>query len=291
MNHRWPSDWERVIPRHHPSQAGRRISPANPAAFARSWLPGLLASLIAAAALGAEPAVEREGHPLDPVIEWAEAALQRAEQIKDYTALLVKRERVGDQLLDYQYIELKVRHEPFSVYLKFLKPDHLKDREILYVHGQNDEMLLAHDAGGLGELVGTVSLVPHGMIAMRGQRYPVTLIGFRNLAEKLIEQAKRDRQIDAACDVKWFHRARVDGRPARCVQVTHPVRHPEHQFAMARVYIDQQLGIPIRFEGYAWPDKADGAPVLVEEYTYCGVRANVGLTDKDFDPKNPQYRF
>jgi hypothetical protein len=178
-----------------------------------------------------------------------------------------------------------------SVYLRFLKPNHVKDREIIYVEGKNDGMLLAHDARGMGEIMGTVALAPDGLIAMHGQRYPVTMAGIKNLGQKLIEQAKRDRQIAAPCDVKWLNGAKVNGRPARSIQVTHPVRHPDHQFAVARVFIDEKLEIPIRYEGYAWPEKADGAPVLVEEYTYTCLRLNVGLSDKDFDPKNPHYNF
>jgi hypothetical protein len=249
---------------------------------------GLLAFAPCAAAASAEP---QAAHPLDPVIDWAERALTRAEHIKDYTALLIKRERVGDELQEHQYIDLKVRHEPFSVYLRFLKPSHVKDREIIYVEGKNDGMLLAHDGRGMGEILGTVALAPDGLIAMRGQRYPVTMMGIKKLGTKLVEQAKRDRQIAAPCEVKWFPGAKVNGRSARCIQVTHPVRHPEQHFAMARVFIDEKLGIPIRYEGYAWPEKGDGAPVLVEEYTYTCLRLNVGLSDKDFDPKNPQYNF
>lgn len=250
--------------------------------------PGLA---LCAAAVGAEPQAQQEAHPLDPVIQWAEDALKRTEQIKDYTARLVKRERIGDELQDYQYMDIKIRHQPFSVYIKFLKPTRLSGREIIYVEGRNDGMLLAHDSRGLGEMLGTVALAPDGLVAMYGQRYPITMIGIKNLGERLIEQAKRDRQIGAPCDVKWFNDVKVDGRTARMVQVTHPVRHPDQQFAIAKVYIDKELGIPIRYEGYDWPETPGGDPVLVEEYTYTCLRPNVGLTDKDFDPKNPRYGF
>ena len=44
-------------------------------------------------------------------------------------------------------------------------------------------------------------------------------------------------------------------------------------------------------ELYGWPTQAGGQPPLVEEYTYRDVRVNVGLTDADFDPENPNYNF
>ena len=30
---------------------------------------------------------------------------------------------------------------------------------------------------------------------------------------------------------------------------------------------------------------------LLEEYTYTNIKINVGLTDADFDTKNPNYKF
>ena len=263
----------------------------KPSTLSMTVLPVMWAVALCAVTMGAEPIVPPEPHPLDPVIRWAEDTLVRTEQIEDYTALLVKRERVGEQLQEHQFMQLKVRHEPFSVYLKFLQPASVRGREIIYVEGRHDGKLLAHDGGGLTEIVGTVKLDPEGMIAMRGQRYPVTMIGVKSLALKLIEQAKADREVPAPCDVKWFHGAKVNGCPTLCVEVSHPVRHPAHQFALARVYVDHSLGIPIRYEGYTWPETEGRPAELVEEYTYCQLKVNVGLTDNDFDPKNPQYRF
>ncbi|MCP3695353.1 MAG: DUF1571 domain-containing protein, partial [Planctomycetaceae bacterium] len=38
--------------------------------------------------------------------------------------------------------------------------------------------------------------------------------------------------------------------------------------------------------------KAAGAkPEVVEEYTYLNLKINVGLTEEDFDTKNPKYNF
>ena len=55
--------------------------------------------------------------------------------------------------------------------------------------------------------------------------------------------------------------------------------------------MDDELHVPIRFAAYSWPETKDGKPVLQEEYTYRQVSLNVGLSDADFDPKNPAYGF
>ena len=44
------------------------------------------------------------------------------EKIQDYSATLVKRERIGGKLIDYEYMFVKIRHKPFSVYMYFLGP-------------------------------------------------------------------------------------------------------------------------------------------------------------------------
>ena len=65
-------------------------------------------------------------HPLMPALRWAREGLARIEKIQDYSATLVKRERIGSKLGDYQYMFVKVRHKPFSVYMNFLAPAAVK---------------------------------------------------------------------------------------------------------------------------------------------------------------------
>jgi hypothetical protein len=78
---------------------------------------------------------------------------------------------------------------------------------------------------------------------------------------------------------------------ATLVEVTHPVRRPYFRYHIARIFIDDELQLPIRFASYDWPDEARGAPRLMEEYTYLNLKLNVGLTDWDFDYRNEDYAF
>ena len=75
------------------------------------------------------------------------------------------------------------------------------------------------------------------------------------------------------------------------IETTHPRQSPDFLFYQVRVYIDQELGLPIRFEAYDWPDRPEAAPELVEEYTYTDLKLNVGLSDIDFDVSNADYAF
>jgi outer membrane lipoprotein-sorting protein len=85
--------------------------------------------------------------------------------------------------------------------------------------------------------------------------------------------------------------ASVNDRKATCVRVAFPLATAKLKACLIRVFIDDELQLPTRYEYYEWP-RADGAaPVLMEEYTYLDVRLNPGFTDADFDPKNKHYAF
>ena len=64
------------------------------------------------------PAAPME-HPLAPVLRWATYRLPAVENLKDYTATLVKQERVEGKVLPSERAALKVRQKPLSVYLRF----------------------------------------------------------------------------------------------------------------------------------------------------------------------------
>lgn len=239
-------------------------------------------------------------HPLDRALEIARASLNLSRtSINDYTALLVKRERIGDTLGVHEYMEAKVRNrkvsggrivQPLSVYLNFLKPESVKGREVIYVEGRNEGKIIAHEGGLKGRFLPTVSLPPDGMLAMRGQRYPMTEIGVENLIVKLIERGETARNVpDVRCEFR--KNAKVQDRVCTVLQVTQPSRTAETEFYQAQIFMDDQYQVPIRYIAYDWPSR-EGEPLpVIEEYNYLNLKINVGLTDADFDPSNANYNF
>jgi hypothetical protein len=229
-------------------------------------------------------------HPLMPALRWANQGLQQMEQLHDYSATLVKRERVNGQVGNQEWMFIKVRHEPFSVYMLFLKPAALKGQEVIYVKGANDGKMWAHPTGIQQTLVGTVSIPPDGMLAMRGQRYPITELGLKNLVRRLLEVGGNDTKY-GECDVQFSDDAKINGRPCTLIQVVHPVPRRNFLFYLARIYVDRELNVPIRYEAHDWPREPGAEPELIEEYTYLDLKLNPGFTDADFDIHNPNYQF
>ena len=161
-----------------------------------------------------------------PALRWAYAGLVNVEKIQDYSATLAKRERIGGKLFDYQYMFLKIRQKPFSVYMTFLAPAELKGREVIYIQGQNKGNMWAHGTGIQKTMFGTVSLPPTGPIAMKDQRYPLTELGILNLTRRLVEVGERDKKY-GECEVKFYEGAKVNKRVCTCIEVVHPIPAPQ----------------------------------------------------------------
>jgi hypothetical protein len=231
----------------------------------------------------------RGEHELLPAVRWARACLQQMETIQDYSATMAKRERIDGTLCDYEYMFVKVRHEPFSVYVSFRAPARVKGQEAIYVKGRNDGNLLGH-ANGMRKIFGTVPLKPDSMLAMAGNRYPITEMGIKRLTERLIEVGEHDAKF-GECEVKAIPNAKINGRECVCLQVVHPVPRKDFTFNKAKIYVDSQLNLPVRYEAYDWPQEPGGEPLLMEEYTYVDLKLNNGFTDFDFDVANPGYQF
>ena len=247
-----------------------------------------------------------DGHALDPVLDLARTALRNhIENHRDYTAILVKRELVGGKLVPESKMSLKLRYGPpsapdspertVSVYLKTLEPKSQAGREVIWSQGKNNNKLTAHEAGLLGMI--SVDLMPESRLAMAGNRYPITEIGLEKLLSKLIERGERDRKLGPAT-VRTTENTMLGDRKCRLIEFLHDSptvsvdgKTVEFEFYLAQIYIDDELLLPIKYASFSWPKSPGGAPELLEEYTYLDVKLNVGLSDKDFDTKNPEYRF
>ncbi len=123
---------------------------------------------------------------------------------------------------------------------------------------------------------------------------PCTLIRRGTWRWKRPDTVKRrwDAELHPGESVVTFHPyAKVGDRPCLMVETIHPKPGPGFLFHKVKFFVDDELGLPIRFEAYDWPRTPGAEPELIEEYTYTNLRVNVGLKDRDFDPSNRQYSY
>jgi hypothetical protein len=240
---------------------------------------------------------ENADHPVAPLLELADEGFKRIDQsIRDYTATIISQVRISGRLQPERRIAAKIRHAwesetmntPLSIYLKMLKPSKINGQEVIWVDGQNDGRLIAHTTGMMN--VKRFLLDPRGIVAMKGNRYPIFDIGFKNLIKKMKEFGLRDRQ-HGECDVKITRDVLVDDRPCTLIELVHPVKRDYFDYHIAKIYIDQSRDVLVGYEGFLWPEKPGENPPLLERYFYVDMQFNVGLTDDDFSPDNPKYDF
>jgi len=239
-------------------------------------------------------------HPLDPALEIANESLKIIEQtIDDYTCRIIKQERIRGELPPAEHMDAKIRNRkvkdgkvvvPLSVYMKFVAPENVKGREVVWVQGKNNDKLRAHEGGTTGRFLPSVWLDPDGALAMRGQLHPIYDIGIENLVLKLIERGTKEKKYPE-CEVDFVPGAKINGRGCTLLKVVHPVQRSHFEFYKAEIFIDDELKIPVRYAAYFWPDKPGQPEPVLEAYTYLNMKINVGLKDADFDSNNPNYNF
>jgi hypothetical protein len=138
---------------------------------------------------------------------------------------------------------------------------------------------------GWKRVLGKINLDPQGATAMSGQKYPITRVGIRNLTASLVRQFEDDTKY-SECDVTTKDDTKISGRPATMVQIIHPVPRRNFRAHVARIFFDNELGIPIHYDAYLWPDQPGGRPPLDESFTYTNLKINNGFTARDFDANN-----
>jgi hypothetical protein len=230
------------------------------------------------------------------VVSLLENGAHKFSKKSSYTATLLKQERIHGELSEPQIIDLKLRHEPFSVYLKWHTGD--KGRELLFVEGQNDGKMIVHAGGLKGRLLPALKLDPHGSMALAEARYPVTRLGMLELARTIVEYRSQDitREKGVRCQV--YDNQKFDDRECyySIVEYDHPRFSPLYRKSI--VFIDKELLMPICVKNFTWAEGAAADDIegldestLIEFYSYSDIRPELQLADNDFDRNNEKYGF
>jgi hypothetical protein len=256
-----------------------------------------------------------------------ESMRKAADGIRDYTMVLVKQERRLEGLEPEQRLLAKWAR-PHRVYFKALDGDNA-GQEVLFVRGWNRDLIRAHKGSfpdltvnlhplgswamahthhpvtetSLGLLVGLVlrgveeadrrgegtmrlvgrePLLGRSCFRVELTSPPVGEVDAVRPGETLWDVAKR-RGSDMFV-LLYRNRDRGWKRPGD-VRPGDRVFVPRYYASKVELWIDEETRLPLGLRIYAH----DGA--LYERYEHRDLRVNVGLTDLDFDPANPVYRF
>jgi outer membrane lipoprotein-sorting protein len=202
-------------------------------------------------------------------------------RVDHYTATFLIQERVDGELGPKQQLVLKFK-KPFKVYLRWLEGRN-EGRQALYPAGPDGNELWVRVPMLVGAV--TVSLDPQSPRARKGARHAITDIGIGRLLDFVNDNAYRGLQrgevaLEDAGQRTFF------GRPTHRYTLHFPADPAKGYYCMtALIEVDREYRLPIYAEIFDWEGQ------LIERYGYLDLRLNSGLTDADFDPKNPAYGF
>jgi len=216
-------------------------------------------------------------------LDLAKARLNAAE-LAGYSAVLEIQEERDEQLKPSDRVLVKIRHQPFSVYLRWNE----SGQEVIFVDGKNDNRLLVKPTSALAALKRVWRLDPESRLAKQSCKYAITSSGIEKLTARVQEfYATHDRWLSAVqcrqCTDTVAHVAvkRYD------VRFTNKEVSPE--FCGGRYCFEVSTGLLIAVENFGWSDTPDDR--LLERYIYHAINREVKLIDADFDQANPNYEF
>ena len=219
----------------------------------------------------------QDGTNLEKQLQETEAALAK---IDNYTAVFHRIERVDGKLIPEEITFLKFKR-PFKVYMRWLNP--FQGQESLYVEGANHNKVRAHGTG-FASLI-TVNLNPTNGLAMENARHPITEAGLENLVKLIGSNLRRGLRADELTSIDHGERT-VYGRKTRELEGVLPKDSAKGYYCYRCIVdLDIETKMPLQTQIFDWDNR------LVESYGHEKLSLNPGLTDKDFDPKNPEYHF
>jgi hypothetical protein len=221
----------------------------------------------------------------DP-IELLQRARQRcAQEVRGYTCVFLRQERLAGELTAPQAIKVLYREDPQSVYMTWIQNTG-RVRRALYVKGRlvnenGEEKALVEPAGVIARLFVRKLEVPiHGAEARKSGRFTIDQFGFRVVLDRILRDNQR---LTALGGVEWTYEGQgsIDGRPTHVLVRHLPYAGPSGKLPDARlvVHLDQEWLWPAGIYSFADEQQRE----LLGSYVTTRVDLNPGLTDQNFE--------
>jgi hypothetical protein len=200
---------------------------------------------------------------------------------RDYTAILVRTERVNGTLRPEQTCELRVRTKPFAVNVKVTGPQPVAGQETSFVSDQNLNRVRFKPAGPAGVKFGFRTLPKDDPQVLTDARHPVTEVGLAAVLDRVEQALAMEKRLNHPVTVTTATATHAD-RPATRfdIYLDHP--HPHRTAARMVLVLDPATKLPVRFEAYDAPKLGASDGPLLEASSFLGTRVNVGLGDNAF---------
>lgn len=210
---------------------------------------------------------------------WLAGARAGLAPIRDYTATLETRERIGDELHPRRVLLVKLREQPFAAAAESLEPSSEAGQRVWY-DGAKGRKLLAETPGLLGKLVGRVALDPTGALALENRRHPITDLGLTRLLEQV--EAELVPALARRSPPRLRTTEALLGSTRLLVVDALVPREPPDPPLVHRLGFEADSGL---LSYYGQAELLPDGLALVEEYAYGDLSLNPGLGEECFRPE------
>lgn len=221
----------------------------------------------------------RTADPLGAMLADARAAYAG---VRDYTCVFTRQERIGAVLSAEQVAEMKVRTQPYSVYVRFGTPAAVSGMEAVYVATRRNGKIRYKPPGKAG-VNGFLTVSADDPKMLAENRHPASELGIGKVLDRLTAVAARERALNNPVEAFPSDFA-FAGRQVTRYEVYTRRPHAHWYAYRYQVYVDKETKLPVRFEAYDQP-KPGASPdgELLEAYSFTELRLNVGLGDSTFE--------
>ncbi len=127
----------------------------------------------------------------------------------------------------------------------------------------------------------TARISPDSVLAKRESRHTVKEAGLPNIIDRMTRLMTEERnKPGSTIAATYLGEGYCSPEKAIRIRIEHSSYAPKTEIAF-----DPQTLLPVLITSY------DEKGTLLESYRYREIKTNVGLTNADFDPKNPLYHF
>ena len=203
------------------------------------------------------------------LIEWSMALYDH--NIKDYTAVLHKQERIAGKLIKPQEIAFWFRDKPYSLLMKWEKNAVLIDK-LLYVEGKENGNMYVHPTGPWA-WIKSVKRKPRCQEALKGSLKTADEFGFyRNMQylHKVLTKGQNSRSLSS----KYLGTSNVYGRDTVAMEATFTGNDCRYQKII--MHFDTKHILPLALAFY------DREGNLHSSYAFSNLKLNTGITEDTF---------
>jgi len=182
------------------------------------------------------PETRLEGRPAKELLLKMMQAVDRSFRlVHSYTMTFRKQERINGKLLPEQTYFLKVRQDPFAIYMRGIQP--VAGRELIYAEGYYGNQVVGHPVGMARYLVPRLKVPPDHPMILAESRHPMNQAGLGNLIRKLL--GFRQMDLEEPEEVTILDRTMTpDGKRWLRSTHIHPQFRPGRPLAQSEIVYD-----------------------------------------------------